>query len=85
MAELRPLTWRVESATLLACFPRLIFLVFALSPIVLTAQTKGPLPVNPADAKNQVTGQRAPAADPSLARYGIYAESTPYPVKGRRS
>ncbi len=62
--------------------PRLIFFVLALSPIVLTAQTKGPLPVNPADAKNQVTGKGAPAADPSLAKYGIYAESTPYPVKG---
>lgn len=47
-----------------------------------SAQTKGPLPVNPADAKNQRTGKDAPPVDPGLARYGIYAESAPHAVKG---
>jgi azurin len=61
---------------------RLIPLILALSPLAALAQTKGPLPVNPADAKNQSTGKEAPPADPSLAKYGIYAESAPFPVKG---
>lgn len=58
-----------------------LFLLFASS-LTLVAQTKGPLPVNPADAKNQASGKAAPPADPSLAKYGIYAESAPFPVKG---
>jgi azurin len=61
---------------------RLIPLILALSPLVAPAQTKGPLPVNPADAKNQSTGKEAPPADPALAKYGIYADSAPFPVKG---
>jgi azurin len=61
---------------------RLIPLILALSPFATLAQTKGPLPVNPADAKNQSTGKEAPPADPALAKYGIYAESAPFPVKG---
>lgn len=61
---------------------RLIPLILALSPFAIVAQTKGPLPVNPADAKNQASGKAAPPADPSLAKYGIYAESAPFPVKG---
>jgi len=60
---------------------RVITLTLALSPLAALAQTKGPLPVNPADAKNQSTGKEAPPADPSLAKYGIYAESAPFPVK----
>lgn len=56
--------------------------LLALVPLVASAQTKGPLPVNPADAKNQTTGKESPSADPALARFGIYAESSPYPVKG---
>jgi azurin len=63
--------------------PSLTLLVLlAIVPASALAQTKGPLPVNPADAKNQATGAEAPPADPALARYGIYAESSPYPVKG---
>ncbi len=51
-------------------------------PVHTVAQTKGPLPVNPADAKNVETGKAPPPADPALAKYGIYAESAPFPVKG---
>lgn len=58
----------------------LILLLPALGSVL--AQIKGPLPVNPADAKNQSTGKEAPPADPGLARYGIFAESAPFPVKG---
>ncbi len=46
------------------------------------AQQSGPLPVNPADAKNQSTGADAPVLDPSLRQYGIFADSAPFPVKG---
>ena len=38
--------------------------------------------MNPADAKNVETGKALPALDPSLERYGIYAASAPYPLKG---
>lgn len=61
---------------------RVFALLLAFSPFAAKAQTKGPLPVNPADAKNQSTGKEAPPADPALAKYGIYAESAPFPVKG---
>lgn len=62
----------------------LIFLIWhsIFVPVLTLAQTKGPLPVNPADAKNQSSGKQAPPADPALAKYGIYAESAPFPVKG---
>lgn len=59
-----------------------IALLLAFAPLALVAQTKGPLPVNPADAKNQSSGKEAPPADPGLLKYGIYAESAPFPVKG---
>jgi azurin len=58
-----------------------LWFLFASS-LTLLAQTKGPLPVNPADAKKAATGKAAPPADPSLAKYGIYAETAPFPVKG---
>lgn len=61
---------------------RLFILLLALVPLCANAQTKGPLPVNPADAKNIETGKAPPALDPSLERYGIYAASAPYPLKG---
>jgi len=61
---------------------RCLAVFLALPPVAALAQTKGPLPVNPADARNQSTGKEAPPADPALARYGIYAESAPFPVKG---
>ena len=61
---------------------RILVLFLAIVPFAAPAQTKGPLPVNPADAKNQSTGKEAPPADPALAKYGIYAESAPFPVKG---
>lgn len=62
--------------------PLRIAFLLVLAPVAALAQTKGPLPVNPADAKNQSTGKEAPPADPALAKYGIYAESAPFPVKG---
>jgi len=62
--------------------PRHLALLLALAPLAATGQTKGPLPVNPADAKNTETGKAAPPLDPSLERYGIYAASAPYPLKG---
>lgn len=61
---------------------RIVALSLALLPLAAPAQTKGPLPVNPEDAKNQSTGNEAPALDPSLRPYGIFAESAPFPVKG---
>jgi len=61
---------------------RFLAVFFALAPFSANAQTKGPLPVNPADAKNVETGKAAPPLDPSLERYGIYAASAPYPLKG---
>ncbi len=57
-------------------------LIISLFPLLAVAQTKGPLPINPADAKNQSSGKAVPPTDPSLAKYGIYAESAPFPVKG---
>lgn len=56
--------------------------LLAFAPLCATAQTKGPLPVNPVDAKNIETGKAPPALDPALERYGIYAASAPYPIKG---
>lgn len=56
--------------------------LFVLPSGAILAQQGGPLAVNPADAKNQPAGKDVPLLDPELARYGIYAESTPFPVKG---